>query len=128
MDPGFYLESGLRLLKIGSMVSSGDVHDLSAFSSSSGVSLAPESSRLLASKDATVFLLSLSPIPKFFPPLLAFFFSEEEELATAAAAAKSLEVSAAAAPALSLFIRRAACMAEKLEESRRLSKAAANCC
>ena len=51
-----------------------------------------------------------------------------EAAAAAAAAAKSLEVSATAAPALSLFISKAACIAEKLWESRRLSNAAANCC
>merc|ERR1719148_202492 len=48
--------------------------------------------------------------------------------AAAATAAISLEDSATAAPCFSLFISKAACIAEKLCESRRLSKAAANCC
>ena len=61
----------------------------------------------------------------------AFFFSEDDIDITPEATEASEEVSAAAMPApaaFSLFISKAACIAEKLWESKRLSNAAANCC
>ena len=99
-----YPADGCMLRRMGSMVSSGCT-DCSAFSSSSGVS--PDLSRSI---EATVF---------FFD----FLLLEEEGAAAvveaccaaAAAIASSLEVSEAVAPApasLSLFMSRAACMAE----------------
>ena len=98
-----YPADGCMPRRMGSMVSSGCT-DCSAFSSSSGVS--PDLSRSI---EATVF---------FFD----FLLLEEEGAAgveaccaAAAAIASSLEVSEAVAPApasLSLFMRRAACMAD----------------
>ena len=98
-----YPADGCMPRRMGSMVSSGCT-DCSAFSSSSGVS--PDLSRSI---EATVF---------FFD----FLLLEEEGAAgveaccaAAAAIASSLEVSEAVAPApasLSLFMSRAACMAE----------------
>ena len=83
------------------MVSSGCT-DCSAFSSSSGVSL-----DLSRSIDATVVFFDFL--------LLVEAVGAEACCAAAAAIAKSLEVSEAVAPApasLSLFMSRAACMAE----------------
>ena len=99
-----YPADGCMPRRMGSMVSSGCT-DCSAFSSSSGVS--PDLSRSI---EATVF---------FFD----FLLLEEEGAAAgveaccaaAAAIASSLEVSEAVAPApasFSLFMSRAACMAE----------------
>ena len=88
--------------KMGSMVSSGCT-DCSACSNSSGVSL-----DLSRSIDATVVFFDL-----FL--LLVDGVGVEACCAAAAAIAKSLEVSEAVAPApasLSLFMSRAACMAE----------------
>ena len=89
------------LLKMGSMVSSGCT-DCSAISSSSGVSF-----DLSRSIDATVVFFDFL--------LLVDGVGVEACCAAAAAIAKSLEVSEAVAPApasLSLFMSRAACMAE----------------
>ena len=85
------------------MVNSGRLHAFSACSNSSEVSCC---CLLLAKSEATVFLLSLSPMEAFE----AFFFSAE------ATKPEAVEVSAAAmaAPAFSLFISKAACIAEKL--------------
>lgn len=56
---------------MGSMVNSGCFHERSACSSSSEVRLAPPAnSLLLANREATVVLLSLSPMPKFLALLL----------------------------------------------------------
>ena len=114
-----YLWSGFILRKSGSMVSSGRFHVCSACSKSSEVS-----SRLLARSEATVFLLSLSPME--VEAFEDFFFSAG--LFEVAAVNEVSAEAAMAAPAFSLFISKAACIAEKLWESKRLSKAAANCC
>ena len=97
-----YPADGCMLRRMGSMVSSG-CRDCSAFSSSSGVS--PDLSRSI---EATVF---------FFDFLLLEEGAAGVEACCAAAAAiaSSLDVSEAVAPApasLSLFMSRAACMAE----------------
>ena len=56
---------------MGSMVNSGCFHERSACSSSSEVRLAPPANSLLfANREATVVLLSLSPMPKFLALLL----------------------------------------------------------
>ena len=56
---------------MGSMVNSGCFHERSACSRSSEVRLAPPAnSLLLANREATVVLLSLSPMPKFLALLL----------------------------------------------------------
>ena len=98
-----YPADGCMHRRMGSMVSSG-CRDCSAFSSSSGVS--PDLSRSI---EATVF---------FFDFLLleeGAAAGVEACCAAAAAIASSLDVSEAVAPApasLSLFMSRAACMAE----------------
>ena len=56
---------------MGSMVNSGCFHERSACSNSSEVRLAaPANSLLFANREATVVLLSLSPMPKFLVLLL----------------------------------------------------------
>ena len=124
-----YLCSGLIPRNKGSIVNSGLFHARSACSNSSEVNCCW---RLLASSEATVFLLSLSPMAKWEEEAFeAFFFSEDDIDITPEATEASEEVSAAAMPApaaFSLFISKAACIAEKLWESKRLSNAAANCC
>ena len=99
-----YPADGCMPRRMGSMVSSGCT-DCSAFSSSSGVS--PDLSRSI---EATVFFFDF-----LLPEEEGAAAGVEACCAAAAAIASSLEVSEAVAPApasLSLFMSRAACMAE----------------